>query len=111
MRKILFLAWMLLLVLLGCAPAHSVDDGKGLRARIIIKFSDTAARPAERTHVDALSQHAGVTLRYMQPISDSLHVFEVLGLRDPAELQEIMRRLAKHPGVTYVEEDRPRRVQ
>lgn len=97
--------------LAGCTPAPSSAAADGYTARIIVKFSDMGVNPADRSFVENLSHDAGVTLDYLRPMSGGAHVFEVHNLRDVAELQEVLRRLSKRPGVAYAEEDSLRRKQ
>lgn len=102
---------LLILGFVGCTSVPSSEAADGYTARIIVKFSDMGVNPAERSFVEDLSHDAGVTLDYLRPMSGGAHVFEVRNLRDAAELQEVLRRLAKRPGVAYAEEDRMRRKQ
>lgn len=102
---------LLSLGLSACTPAPSSEAADGYMARIIIKFSDMSVNPAGRSFVGELSRDAGVTLEYSRPMSGGAHVFDVHNLRDAADLQEVLRRLAKRPGVAYAEEDSLRRPQ
>lgn len=102
---------LFMLGLAGCTPASSSAAADGYTARIIVKFSDMSANPADRNFVENLSHDVGVSLGYLRPMSGGAHVFEVYNLRDAAELQEVLRRLAKRPGVAYSEEDGLRRKQ
>lgn len=110
MKKALCLVWLCMLLAAGCAPTPSSVADDGYTARVIVKFSDLGVNPAERSFVDDLSHDAGVTLVYLRPMSGGAHVFEVRNLRDAAELQEVLRRLSRRPGVAYAEEDRVRRA-
>lgn len=103
--------FILLSEITGCTPAPSSEAADGYTARIIIKFFDSRANPADSQFTETLSRDAGVTLVYLRPMSGAAHVFEVRGLRDAAELQEVVRRLSKQPSVVYAEEDRMRRPQ
>ena len=112
MNKIINLAGMLLLlVLASCAPTPTSVADDGYTPQIIVKFADTAVNPSDTHFVDDLSGELGVRLAYVRPMSGAAYVLKVHGLRDAAELQEILRRLAKRPGVAYAEEDRVRRAQ
>jgi hypothetical protein len=112
MSKILgVVAIYLALILAGCTPAPPSVAGDGYTAQIIVKFSDATMNPSENIFVDQLSHDAGARLIYVRPMSGAAHVFEVRGLHDAAELQEVLRRLAKRSGVVYAEEDRVRRAQ
>lgn len=102
---------LFILGLAGCAPLPSSEATDSYSARIIVKFSTMDVNPADRSFVENLSHDAGVTLEYLRPMSGGAHVFEVRNLRDAAELQEVLRRLVKRPGVAYAEEDRMRRKQ
>lgn len=110
MRKAFFLIWLsFALALAGCVSAPSSVADEAYAARIIVKFSDLSIHPAERSFLEDLSHDAGITLIHVRPMSGGAHVFEARGLRDAAELQEVLRRLSKRSGVAYVEEDRVRR--
>lgn len=112
MNKIIKLVGMLLLlVLASCAPTPPSAADDGYAPQIIIKFADTAANPSDTHFVQELSHELGVGLEYVRPMSGVAHVFKVHGLHDAAELQEVLRHLAKRPGVVYAEEDRMRRKQ
>lgn len=102
---------LFILGLAGCTPAPSSEITDGYTARIIVKFSDMSVNPADRSFVESLSHDVGVKLDYLRPMSGGAHVFEVHNLRDAAELQEVLRRLSKRPGVAYAEEDSLRRKQ
>jgi len=112
MKLYLWIAGVLFsLGLVGCTPAPSSEASDGYTARIIVKFSDMDVNPADDSFVENLSHDAGVTLKYLQPMSGGAHVFKVLNLRDAVELQDVLQRLSKRPGVAYAEEDRLRRKQ
>jgi len=81
--------------------------GENSVVRIIIKFSDPKANPADAKFLEALSRDAGATLVYLHPASGSAHVFEV---RTP-DLQAVLQRLTRQSGVIYAEEDRVKRKQ
>lgn len=102
---------LFILGLAGCTPAPSSEAVDGYTARIVVKFSDMSVNPADRIFVEDLSHDVGVALVYLRPMSGGAHVFEVHNLRDAAELQEVLRRLAKRPGIAYAEEDSLRRKQ
>lgn len=111
-RLYLWVAGILFILgLAGCAPVPSSEAADGYTARIIVKFSDMSANPADRNFVENLSHDVGVSLGYLRPMSGGAHVFEVRNLRDAAELQEVLRRLSKRPGVAYAEQDSLRRKQ
>lgn len=76
------------------------------QTRVIVKFNDPTLDPARQDYLKELARDTGVTLVYIRPMSGGAHVLQVEDAMDAGHFQRIVDRLAKKPGVEYVEADR-----
>ena len=99
------------LLIVGCGAGSQAPVWAQPPAQLIITFTEAVADPARPDFVEQLSHDAGVRLMYRRPMSGGAHVFRVEGSLTPAELAEVMRRVASRRDVVHVEPDRLLRHQ
>jgi len=101
----------------GCAGADdktrvaaSERTAAIVKVRIIIRFSDTVANPADSAYLDKLGRATGTRLVYVRAMSGGAHIVEAQ-LGDQAQLAELLRRLSHRPDIVYAQQDRIVRPQ
>lgn len=106
-----------LAVMQGCAGADndarvpaSERTAAVVKARIIIRFSDAVANPADSGYLDKLGRATGTRLAYVRAVSGGAHIVEAQ-LSDQAQLHEVLRRLSQRPDIVYAQQDRIARPQ
>lgn len=101
----------------GCAGANDKTHARTpdstaavVKVRIIIRFSDAIANPADVGYLDKLGRATGTRFVYVRAVSGGAHIVEAQ-LADQAQLAEVLRRLSQRPDIVYAQQDRIARPQ
>jgi hypothetical protein len=114
-KQIPYLTFLVLLgVTLSTSECNTTSNAKEtgpFTAQIIIKFTEVIPDPSQPSFVKGLSQDAGISIRYVRPMSGGAHVFRVGESIGEKQLSQALQRLNKRNDIVYAEQDSMMRHQ